>query len=108
MVEELVKGRYHARLGSNLEALFTLEEGAWTQEPIQHGGERYLALVRKKYPGRIPPLSEVEDRVARDYTARKQQEAMEAAFKDLALRYDVKIMEPPGKEPPSQREEEDG
>lgn len=103
---EVVRGRYHAELGYETDSLFALDAGEWTASPIERNEARYLALVQKKIPARIPSLAEVEDRVLKDYTDRKQKEVFEKVIKDLMARYDVKIL-PPSDEPEEEDEEEE-
>ncbi|MFH1999069.1 MAG: hypothetical protein ABIK28_05265, partial [Planctomycetota bacterium] len=47
----------------------------------------------------VPAFSEVREKVARDYVARKQQEMAENLTKDLMARYDVKIYAAPESRP---------
>ncbi len=94
---EIKKGRHHPKLGIKTEPLFSLQKGEWTTSPIQGLETRYLALVREKFPSRIPAFDEVDYRVRQDYIEQKNRELMEAAFNDLMIRYDVKILSSPGK-----------
>ena len=89
--ERIVRGQTHSRLGEP-DALFDLNEGHWTKEPIAFGDKRLLALVESKTPQRTPTLAEVRSIVEDDYRRRKRQELTERLFADLTARYDVEIM----------------
>jgi len=100
----LVRGQEDPTLGS-VEPLFALAEGQWTKEPHLKGDDRYLVLVEKKIPVRLPPFEQLSDRVRADYTSVKQQELAEKLFQDLLTRYQVRIApadeagQGPGKRP---------
>lgn len=86
----LVRGRPAPRLG-NVDALFALDVGAWTKEPIEHDGQRFLVLIEDKSPPRTPPLAEIRERVREDYVARKRAELSQRLADDLMQRYQVKL-----------------
>ena len=86
----LVRGRSHPELG-DVEALFGLGTGAWTDKPHENGEDRFLVLVEGKSPARPLPFEEVRRQVEAEYRGRKQQELSERLFRDLMVRYDVKI-----------------
>ena len=88
--ETLVRGRPHPRLG-NTDALFGLEAGQWTKEPVVNEQRQYLVLVEGKSPARTPPLEEIRDRVRADYVARKREEMARRLSDELMERYKVKI-----------------
>lgn len=90
--QTLVRGSPHPQLG-NADALFALEAGRWTTEPIVHNEKRYLVLVDSKQPARVPALDEIRPQVQADYVARKRQELSQKLLDDLMLRYQVKITE---------------
>ncbi len=88
--ETLMRGRPHAQLG-NTDALFSLEAGQWTKEPVVNEQRQYLVLVDGKSPARTPPLEEIRDRVRADYVARKREEMARRLSDELMERYQVKI-----------------
>ena len=90
--DALVRGRSHPELG-DVESLFELEAGAWTDMPHENDEDRFLVLVEGKTPARTLPFEEVRRQVEAEYRARKQQELSEKLFRDLMVRYDVKIHE---------------
>ncbi len=88
--QQLIRGRFHAKLG-NTEPLFQLSEGEWTKEPHVNADNKYLVLVEKKTPGRVPPMEHIRQQIEADYRSRKRQELTERLFHDLMSRYDVRI-----------------
>jgi peptidyl-prolyl cis-trans isomerase C len=98
--ETLVRGRPHPQLG-NTDALFSLDAGQWTKEPVENEQRQYLVLVEAKSPARTPPLEEIRDRVRADYVARKREEMARRLSDDLMERYQVKI-EPWEETPPAE------
>jgi peptidyl-prolyl cis-trans isomerase C len=89
----VVRGRFDPLLG-DVEPVFALGEGEWANEEHVNGGQKYLVLVEKKTPARIPPFAEVRPRVEADYARIKQQELTEELFRDLLTRYEVRIVPP--------------
>jgi hypothetical protein len=71
-------------------ALAERETGKWVG-PIESGYGLHLVFVRQREEGRTPGLDEVRDRVARDWTSARRQEAMEAAYRRLRDRYTVVV-----------------
>ncbi|MCU0875641.1 MAG: peptidyl-prolyl cis-trans isomerase [Pirellulaceae bacterium] len=98
--ETLIRGRPHPQLGDT-NALFGLEAGQWTKEPVVNDQKRYLIMVEGKSPARTPPLEEIRDRVRADYIARKREEIARRLSDDLMERYQVKI-EPWDETPPAE------
>jgi len=88
--EALVRGIPDPRLGST-DALFNLEPGQWTKEPVVHEQRQFLVLVEAKSPARTPPLDEIRDRVRADYVARKREELSRRLADELMQRYQVKL-----------------
>jgi hypothetical protein len=88
--ETLVRGRPHPRLG-NTDALFGLEGGQWTKEPVVNEQRQYLILVEGKSPAYTPLLGMIRDRVQADYVARKREEMARRLSDELMERYKVKI-----------------
>ena len=88
--ETLVRGRPHPQLG-NTDALFSLDAGQWTKEPVVNEQRQYLVLVEGKSPARTPPLEEIRDRVRADYVARKREEMARRLSDELMERYQVKL-----------------
>lgn len=88
--ETLVRGSPHPGLG-NTDALFSLDAGQWTKEPLVNEQRQYLVLVEGKSPARTPPLDEIRDRVRADYVARKREEMSRRLADELMQRYQVKI-----------------
>jgi hypothetical protein len=99
--ETLVRGRPHPRLG-NTDALFSLEAGQWTKEPVVNEQRQYVVLVEGKTPARTPPLEEIRDRVRADYVARKREETSRRLADELMERYKVK-MEPWDESPKAEK-----
>ena len=91
--EQIVKGRFHPRLG-NTDKLFELSVDEWTKQPHQHAEKRYLVLIAGKKPASVPGFAEVRARVNADYLSKKRQERIQQLFQDLMARYSVRIMPP--------------
>jgi len=88
--DTLTRGRIHPELG-DVEQLFGLEAGKWTDNPHENGDGRFLVLIESKTPARTLPFEEVRRQVEAEYRARKERELSEKLFRDLMVRYDVKI-----------------
>jgi hypothetical protein len=88
---EVTRGRAHPVLG-NVDDVFELGEGSWKDKPYGKGSERFLLLVEKKTPERIPEFAEARQAVLQAYVSRKRAELSEALTRDLMTRYDVKIL----------------
>lgn len=73
--------------------LLTLPLGRW-QGPVKSGYGLHLVRVEERTPGRLPPLAEVRDAVAREWTAAKRSEMKEAYYQALLTRYTVTIEKP--------------
>ena len=86
----LTRGRVHPELG-DVEQLFGLEAGKWTDKPHENGDDRYLVLLDSKTPAQTLPFEKVRRQVEAEYRARKERELSEKLFRDLMARYDVKI-----------------
>lgn len=72
------------------EALDSITPGQWTG-PIKSGLGLHIVHVSKREAGRIPPLGEVRDTVAREWTNTKRRELEAARFNELLKRYHVTI-----------------
>ena len=90
--DTLTRGRDHPELG-DVEQLFGLEVGKWTDKPHENGDGRYLVLLQSKTQARTLPFEEVRRQVEAEYRGRKERELSEKLFRDLMARYDVKIHE---------------
>ncbi len=86
----IVLGRSDPKLGDT-DTLFKLSPGEWTREPHVHGGMRFLVLCDSKAPARTPPLSTIRWRVEADYQSRKRRELSDKLYRDLMVRYNVRI-----------------
>ena len=77
---------------SVLEALLTLETGAWS-EPIEAGGGVHLATTVDREPSIAPPLAEIEELVRQDLQRRRGDDALRAYLDDLKARTPILIDE---------------
>ena len=94
VTRRVVRGGADPLLGDT-EPLFDLAQDRWTTEPHAGAGdEKYFVLIERKTAARIPPLEEIESQVRAEYTARKQRELSQRLFRDLMVRYDVRLVEP--------------
>jgi len=80
---------FAARLGE-------LSPGHW-QGPVPSGYGVHLVFVRERAEGRVPPLDEVRDGVAREWANARRVEANERFYKEMLARYAVTIEGPPVK-----------
>jgi hypothetical protein len=64
--------------------------GEWVG-PLKSGYGAHLVRIEARTPGRMAPLAEVRDEVARDWAARRRQEVLEAQYQELRSRYRVRI-----------------
>lgn len=90
-LRQLFRNRPDPLLG-NTEPLFQLQEGQWTQKPIEVRGNYYLVFVDKKVPARTAALGEVQRIIEQTLLERRRQEALDRLFDQLAQRYGVKIL----------------
>ncbi len=74
--------------------LFELAPGRW-EGPIDSAYGAHLVLVRERVPGRDPPLAEVREAVAREWSAERRSRAREDLYRALRARYDVRVEAPP-------------
>jgi len=70
-----------------------LEPGQWLG-PVRSGYGLHLVLVTERQPGRMPELTEVRDRVEREWVFARKKEMLEAMYQKLGERYTVVIEEP--------------
>jgi len=70
-----------------------LEPGQWLG-PVRSGYGLHLVLVTERQPGRMPELTEVRDRVEREWVIARKKEMLEAMYQKLSERYTVVIEEP--------------
>jgi parvulin-like peptidyl-prolyl isomerase len=73
--------------------LLMLPLGRW-QGPVKSGYGLHLVRVEERTPGRLPPLAEVRDAVAREWVAMKRHEIKEAQYQALLTRYTVTVEKP--------------
>lgn len=91
---KIERGRRDPRLGDT-DPLFELAQGEWTQEAhAGPDGKLFLVLCEARTAARTAPLAEIRNQVEADYRTRKRQELSQKLFRDLMVRYKVKI-EPP-------------
>ena len=64
--------------------------GSW-QGPIVSGFGLHLVYVSERIDGSIPKLSEVRDRVFRDWASERRKQANEAIYQNLRKRYRVTV-----------------
>jgi PPIC-type PPIASE domain len=81
-----------ARLfGSDFEAALRDQPvGAWLG-PLQSGYGVHLVRIEARAPGRAAELAEVREAVARDWAARRRQEALDAEYRALRSRYRIRV-----------------
>lgn len=70
--------------------LAELPVGDW-QGPIPSAYGAHLVRVERRQPGEVPPLAEVHDAVAREWTAARRAELRRAQLEGLLARYRVTI-----------------
>ncbi len=73
-----------------LEGLVKSPTGSW-QGPIVSGFGLHLVYVSERIDGEIPELSEVRDRVYRDWASERRKQANEAIYQNLRKRYKVTV-----------------
>jgi hypothetical protein len=73
-------------------ALASLPVSTWSG-PIASGYGVHVVFVRNRTPGRVPPLAEVRDAVARELGAATRKDMVERAYAALRARYEV-VVEP--------------
>jgi hypothetical protein len=64
--------------------------GQWVG-PVRSGFGAHLVRIEARTPGRLPALAEVREAVARDWSAQRRQELLDAQYRDLRSRYRVRI-----------------
>jgi len=69
--------------------LLKLPLGGW--QGVKSGYGLHLVHVEGRTPGRLPPLAEVRDAVAREWEAVKRRETKEAHYQALLRRYTVTV-----------------
>ena len=74
--------------------LAELPVGDW-QGPIPSAYGVHLVRVERRQPGEVPPLADVRDAVAREWTAARRAELKRAQLEGLLARYRVTIEMPP-------------
>jgi hypothetical protein len=71
-------------------ALAEVPEGRWAG-PLESAYGLHLVYVESREPARVPPLSEIRDRVLAEYVADRQREANESIYQALKARYEIVI-----------------
>ena len=71
-------------------ALRNLPVGEW-EGPLSSGYGAHLVRIVERTPGRAVELSEVREAVARDWSARRRQELLDAQYEALLSRYQIRI-----------------
>ncbi len=74
--------------------LAELETGAWGG-PLESPYGLHLVLIKDRSGGRLPPLAEIRDAVAREWSTAKRRELSDAAYRKLREKY-VIVIEPAG------------
>ena len=72
------------------EALFAQETGKWTG-PVESPFGIHLVRIEQISDGHVPPLSEIEDAVRRDWLFDRRRDAQEALFEQLRSKYSISI-----------------
>jgi len=72
------------------DAVFSLPVGVW-QGPVRSAFGLHLVRVEERTPARLPPLSEIRNRVHDDMMAERLRLAGEAAYHRIAARYRIDI-----------------
>ncbi|MCS7304373.1 MAG: peptidylprolyl isomerase [Thermoguttaceae bacterium] len=90
-LRQIVRNRPDPILGDP-EPLFQLQEGQWTNRPLEVRGNYYLVLVDKKIPARTLSLAEVRPVILDTLRQQRRQEALDRLFEQLSHRYGVKIL----------------
>jgi hypothetical protein len=75
------------------EDVIELEVNGW-QGPFESRFGFHLVRVTEREAAELPPLSDVREKVLRDYVATQRAAAIEAYYEDLRKRYEVVIDEP--------------
>jgi len=88
LLHDLTKGQRHDVLG-RVDRLFAGEVNQ--TKAHSHGDKNWLVLIREKTEASVPPFSDIQQTVARDYAQQKQQQLLEKLMTDLMARYDVKL-----------------
>ena len=70
-----------------------IEAGGWTG-PVNSGYGLHLVRVRERSPARMPELSEVRERVEREWRFMRRQEMDEQFFSSLRARYTIEVQLP--------------
>ena len=71
-------------------ALRNLPVGEW-EGPLSSGYGAHLVRIEERTTGRAVELSEVREAVARDWSARRRQELLDAQYEALLSRYQIRI-----------------
>jgi parvulin-like peptidyl-prolyl isomerase len=71
-------------------ALAEVPQGRWAG-PLESAYGLHLVYVESREPARVPPLSEIRDRVLAEYVAERQREANEAIYQALKARYEIVV-----------------
>jgi hypothetical protein len=80
-----------SQFGSSFrEALFALETGKWTG-PVESPFGMHLVRIDQITEGRVPPLSEIQDAVRRDWLSDRRRNAQEALFQEFRNKYSITI-----------------
>ncbi|MEK6231322.1 MAG: peptidylprolyl isomerase, partial [Luteolibacter sp.] len=70
----------------------SVETGSW-QGPVRSGFGVHLVFISDRIDGRLPPLSDVREAVARDWSNAKREESNEAIYDNWRAEYEVSIEE---------------
>jgi hypothetical protein len=70
--------------------------------PIESGYGAHLVRVDGRVAGRLAPLDEVREAVAREWSAAKRADLQEARMRETMARYRVEIDDQPGARPPDE------
>jgi parvulin-like peptidyl-prolyl isomerase len=76
-----------------VEGLAEIPSGIW-QGPVVSGFGFHLVYIHERIDGKIPELSEVRDRVIRDWSSEKRKEINQQIYQNLRDRYEVTVEDP--------------
>lgn len=97
----MLEARYEQATEDDIARLFGAEFGAALRDqpvgewvgPLKSGYGAHLVRIEARTPGRTATLAEVRDAVARDWSARRRQELLDAQYRELLSRYRVRMVE---------------
>ncbi len=79
-------------MGTQFAAALFAESGAGWRGPIQSAYGWHVVKIDTRHAAKAADFETIIERVARDWQKAKRQEAMAAAWQELRVRYDVKLL----------------